>query len=130
MSFQWSDECVKSFQNLKVLLMLAFILTLPDEAVDFIVYCDACRVKLGGVICKKCHCEIFMDYKSLQYIFIQRDLNLRQRKWIELLKNYDITILYHLGKANVVADALSRKTSSTGSLAVISVEDRPLARYV
>ena len=69
-------------------------------------------------------CEIFTDHKSLKYTFQQRDLNLRQRRWLELLKDYDCDILYHPGKANVVADALSRKFS--GSFAHISVEKRPL----
>ena len=68
--------------------------------------------------------EIFIDHKSLKYIFQQRDLNLRQRRWLELLKDYDCDILYHPGKANVVADALSRKFS--GILTHISVEKRPL----
>ena len=68
--------------------------------------------------------EIFTDHKSLKYIFQQRDLNLRQRRWLELLKDYDCDILHHPGKANVVADALSRKSS--GSLAHISVERGPL----
>ena len=63
-----------------------------------------------------------MDHKRLKYIFDQRDLNLRQRRWLELLKDYDYIILYHLGKANVVADALSRK--SIGSLAHIMVQKR------
>ena len=61
-------------------------------------------------------CEVYTDHRSLQYVFIQKDLNLRQRRLMELLKDYDITILYHPGKANVVADALSRKTESMGSL--------------
>ena len=60
-------------------------------------------------------CEIYTDHKSLKNIFQQRDLNLRQRRWLELLKAYDCSILYHPDKANVVADALSRK--SAGSLA-------------
>ena len=68
--------------------------------------------------------EIYTDHKSLKYIFDQKDLNLRQRRWMELLKDYDCTILYHPGKANVVADALSRK--SMGSLAHLSVQRRPL----
>ena len=48
-------------------------------------------------------CEVYTDHRSLQYVFTQKDLNLRQRRWMELLKHYDITILYHPGKANVVA---------------------------
>ncbi|KAH0660902.1 hypothetical protein KY289_029650 [Solanum tuberosum] len=72
-------------------------------------------------------CEIYTDHRSLQYIMSQRDLNSRQRRWIELLKDYDLSILYHPGKANVVADALSRKAVSMGSLAFLSVEERPLA---
>ena len=62
-------------------------------------------------------CQIFTDHKSLKYLFTQKELNLRQRRWMELLKDYDCTIDYHPGKANVVADSLSRK--STGSLAYI-----------
>jgi hypothetical protein len=54
-------------------------------------------------------CDIYSDHKSLKYIFTQNDLNLQQRRWLELIKDYDLGINYHLGKANVVADALSRK---------------------
>jgi hypothetical protein len=54
-------------------------------------------------------CQVYMDHKSLKYIFIQKDLNLRQRRWLELIKDYDLEIHYHPGKANLVADALSLK---------------------
>ncbi len=52
---------------------------------------------------------IYTDHKSLKYLPNQKELNLRQRRWIEFLKDYDCVIDYHPGKANVVADALSRK---------------------
>jgi hypothetical protein len=53
--------------------------------------------------------ELYTDHKSLKYIFTQKDLNLRQRRWLELIKDYDLEIHYHPGNANLVADALSRK---------------------
>jgi hypothetical protein len=52
---------------------------------------------------------VYTDHKSLKYIFTQKDLNLRQRRWLELIKDYDLEIHYHPGKANLVVDALSRK---------------------
>jgi hypothetical protein len=55
-------------------------------------------------------CNIYTDHKSLKYIFTQVDLNMRQRRWLELIKDYDLEVHYHHGKANVVADALSRKS--------------------
>ncbi|MBN8120068.1 Ty3/Gypsy family RNase HI domain-containing protein, partial [Vibrio vulnificus] len=55
------------------------------------------------------HCRFFTNHKSLKYIFTQKELNMRQRRWLELIKDYDIDLQYHEGKANVVADALSRK---------------------
>ncbi|WRX11506.1 Reverse transcriptase [Theobroma cacao] len=59
------------------------------------------------------HCRIFTDHKSLKYLLTQKELNLRQRRWLELIKDYDLVIDYHPGKANVVPDALSRKSSSS-----------------
>nr|GFB80323.1 retrotransposon protein, putative, Ty3-gypsy subclass [Tanacetum cinerariifolium] len=65
-------------------------------------------------------CDVFTDYKSLKYIFTQRELNMRQRRWLELLKHYDTKIQYHPRKANIVADALSSKS---GMIAGIKVEE-------
>ena len=61
---------------------------------------------------------MYSDHKSPKYIFTQRDLNMRQSRWMEFLEDYDFTLHYHSGKANVVADALSRK--SRGVLASIA----------
>ena len=61
---------------------------------------------------------MFLDHNSLKYIFTQWDLNMRQRRWMEYLEDYDFTLHYHPSKANVVADALSRK--SRGVLASIA----------
>jgi hypothetical protein len=55
-------------------------------------------------------CELYSDHKSLKYIFTESNLNLRQRRWLKLTKDYDLGINYHHGKANVVADALSRRS--------------------
>jgi hypothetical protein len=54
-------------------------------------------------------CQVYTDHKSLKYIFTQKDLNLRQRCWLEPIKDYDLEIHYHPGKANLVVDTLSRK---------------------
>ena len=72
--------------------------------------------------------DIYTDHKSLQYIFKQKELNLRQRWWLELLKDYDVDILYHPGKANVVAHALSCK--SMGSLTDVQPERRDMVREI
>ncbi|VVA30995.1 PREDICTED: reverse mRNAase, partial [Prunus dulcis] len=69
-------------------------------------------------------CQIFTDHKSLKYLFTQKELNLRQRRWLELIKDYDCTIEHHPGRANVVADALSRKSS--GSVAYLRGRYVPL----
>ncbi|CAL9002595.1 unnamed protein product, partial [Prunus brigantina] len=154
--FEWSDECEKSFTELKTRLTTAPVLTLPDDSGNFVIYSDASQQGLGCVLMQhgkviayasrqlKKHelnypvhdlelaavvfalkiwrhylygetCQIFTDHKSLKYLFTQKELNLRQRRWLELIKDYDCTIEHHPGKANVVADALSRKSS--GSIA-------------
>jgi hypothetical protein len=55
-------------------------------------------------------CDIYTDHKSLKYFFTQEDLNMRQCRWLELIKDYNLEIHYHLRKANVVTDALSHKS--------------------
>jgi hypothetical protein len=69
-------------------------------------------------------CDIYTDHKSLKYIFTQRELNMRQRRWLELIKDYDLTIQYHPGKANVVADALSRTGVPRTGMPLIADLDR------
>jgi len=66
--------------------------------------------------------RVFSDHKSLKYLFDQKELNMRQRRWMEFLKDYDFELLYHPGKANVVADALRRKTVHTAHLMIKEVE--------
>ena len=61
-----------------------------------------------------------MDHKSLKYSFTQSELNMRQRRWLELIKDYNLEVHYHPGKANVVADALSQKS--------YQVEEAPLSQ--
>ncbi|WRX18655.1 Reverse transcriptase/retrotransposon-derived protein [Theobroma cacao] len=108
--FEWIDACENNFEKLKACLTTALVLSLPQGTEGYTVFCDALRVGLGCVL---------MQHEK-------RDLNLWQRKWMELLKDCDYIILYHLSKVNVVADALSRK--SMGSLAHISTDRRSLIR--
>ncbi|WVZ81168.1 hypothetical protein U9M48_028579 [Paspalum notatum var. saurae] len=69
-------------------------------------------------------CHIYTDHKSLKYILTQPELNMRQRRWLELIKDYDLEIHYHPGKANVVADALSRRAHCN------VIEARPIVRVL
>ena len=61
------------------------------------------------------HVDVYTDHKSIHYVFTQKELNLRQIRWLELLKDYDMSVLYHPDKDNVVADALSRMTMGSVS---------------
>jgi hypothetical protein len=138
--FQWTSICKHSFQELKKRLTTAPILVMPDMENPFSIYCDASGrvvayaswqlrkheahypthdLELAAVVHTLMiwrhylmgkRCELYTDHKSLKYIFTQSNLNLRQRRWLELIKDYDLGINYHPGKANVVADALSRRS--------------------
>ena len=72
------------------------------------------------------HVDVFTDHKNLQYVFTQKDLNLTQRRWLELLKDYDMSVFYHPVKANVVADALSQL--SMGSVSHVEDSKKELVR--
>ncbi|RVW41778.1 Cathepsin D [Vitis vinifera] len=128
--FEWFDDCEHSFQELKNRLVTTPILTIPSGSGGFVVYSDASHQDLGCVLMQhgKVVAYASRQLKSfernypthdldLKYLFSQKELNMRQRIWIELLKDYDCIIQYHPENANVVAYALSRK--SIGSLAAI-----------
>nr|GEU76581.1 putative reverse transcriptase domain-containing protein [Tanacetum cinerariifolium] len=108
--FVWGNNEEEAFQTLKRKLCSVPILSLPEGSEDFVVYCDAslkgfrARYYFYGT-----KCTVYTDHKSLQYILDQKELNMRQRRWVELLCDYDCEIRYHPRKATVVADALSRK---------------------
>ncbi|GJX66121.1 putative reverse transcriptase domain-containing protein [Tanacetum coccineum] len=130
-AFEWGDKQDAAFQTLKTKLCSAPILSLPQGVENFIVYCDASHKGLGAVFMQNekviayaslvfalkiwrhylygTKCTVFTDHKSLQHILDQKELNMRQHHWLKLLSDYDCEIRYHPGKANVVADALSRK---------------------
>ncbi|GJX64711.1 putative reverse transcriptase domain-containing protein [Tanacetum coccineum] len=107
--FDWGDKEETAFQLLKQKLCSAPFLALPEGAENFIVYYDASHKVLSVVLMQNEKCTVFTDHKSLQHILDQKELNMRQRHWLELLSDYDCEIRYHLGKANAVADALSKK---------------------
>ncbi|GKC49161.1 putative reverse transcriptase domain-containing protein [Tanacetum coccineum] len=118
--FDWGDKQEAAFQLLKQKLYSAPILALPEGSEDFVVYYDASHKGLGVILMQRekrhylyeTKCMVFTDHNSLQHILNQKELNMRQRCWLELLSDYDCEIRYHPRKANVVADALNRKDQS------------------
>ena len=140
-AFVWDVQCQESFIELKKRLTSAPILTLPNPEEPFMVYCDASKMGLGGVLMQNgkvvayasrqlrtheknypthdlepaavvfvlkiwrhylygSRFEVFSDHKRLKYLFDQKELNMRQRRWLELLKNYDFGLNYHPGNAS------------------------------
>jgi hypothetical protein len=83
----------------------------PTHDLELAVVVHALKIWRHYIIGNRC--EVYSDHKSLKYIFTQPDLNLRQRRWLKLIKDYDLGINYQPGKANVVADALSRRSHLT-----------------
>ena len=80
----------------------------PTHDLELTVVVHALRIRRHYLLGNICH--IYTDHKSLKYIFTQPELNMRQRRWLELIKDYNLEVHYHPGKTNVVADALSRKS--------------------
>ncbi|KAI3706750.1 hypothetical protein L6452_24692 [Arctium lappa] len=134
--FLWTDAQEQAFQTLKRKLCESPILSLPEGSEDFVDHeknypthdlelaAVVFALKLWRHYLYGTKCTLFTDHKSLKYIFNQKELNISQRRWLELLKDYDCDLLYHPGKANVVADALSRRSHGEGvkmSLARIDV---------
>ncbi|GKD47811.1 putative reverse transcriptase domain-containing protein [Tanacetum coccineum] len=112
-----SEKAEAAFQLLKQKLCSAPILALPEGSENFVVYCDASRKGLGAVLMQR---EKVIAYASRQLKIHEKNytthdlelgavLNMRRRRWLELLSDYGCETRYHLGKANVVTDALSRK---------------------
>ncbi|GAU37353.1 hypothetical protein TSUD_395350 [Trifolium subterraneum] len=108
-AFVWDELCKNSFNLLKQKLTSAPVLVIPDLDKKYVVYCDASNKGLGCVLMQEGAFALYSDHKSLRYLFDQKELNMRQRRWMEYLKDFDFELNYHPGKANVVADALSRK---------------------
>ncbi|GJX37575.1 putative reverse transcriptase domain-containing protein [Tanacetum coccineum] len=116
--YEWGEEEEEAFQMLMQTLCSAPILALLDGTKDFVVYCNASLKGFGAVLMQrekviayasqqlKTHEE---NYTTHDLELDQKELNMRQYRWIDLLSDYDCKIRYHLGKVNVVADALSRK---------------------
>ncbi|GJV76179.1 putative reverse transcriptase domain-containing protein [Tanacetum coccineum] len=112
--FDWGEKEENAFQLIKQKLCSAPILALPEGSEDFVVYCDASHKGLGAVLMQR---EKVIAYASRQlkvheknYTTHDLELGSGKRRWLEsLLSDYDCDIRYHPGKANVVADALSRK---------------------
>jgi hypothetical protein len=122
--FKWGERYQDGFNQLKKRLMSPPVLVMPDLQKGFDIYCDACGQGLRCVLMQERHVT---DYASRQLRkqelnypthdlelaavvhALKKDLNLRQRRWLELIKDYDLEIHHHPGKANLVADALNRK---------------------
>ena len=114
----WYAKCEKNFQELKKRLTSAPVLILANPKESFVVYV----LKIWRHYLYGSKFEVFSDHKSLKYLFDQKEFNMRQRRWLEYLKDFEFQLSYHPGKANVVVDALSRKTLHMSALMVKELE--------
>ncbi|KAA3487563.1 DNA/RNA polymerase superfamily protein [Gossypium australe] len=138
MKFHWIKECQHSLDELKKALTEAQVLSQLESKVEYIkgkeiTYASlqlkphennyptndlelvvvVLDLKIWSHYLYREKCHIFSDHKSLKYLLSLKEINLCQLRWIKLLKDTDLTIEYHLGKTNVVSNALSRKTIMT-----------------
>nr|GEV76868.1 reverse transcriptase domain-containing protein [Tanacetum cinerariifolium] len=122
--FDWCEKEENAFQLIKQKLCSVLILALPEGSEDFVVYCNASHkgLELGSIVFALkiwrhylygTKCMVFTDHKSLQHILDQKELNMRQRRWLELLSDYDCDIRYHPRKANVTNTGSSDRSPET-----------------
>ncbi|XP_022854588.1 uncharacterized protein LOC111375904 [Olea europaea var. sylvestris] len=104
---------VISAEELKKRLVSAPILTLPSPREEFVIYSDAPRQGLGCVLMQNGKVVAYASRQLKTHELNYPTYDLEQRRWLELIKDYDCMIDYHLGKANIVVDALNRNTSSS-----------------
>ncbi|GJR96889.1 putative nucleotidyltransferase, ribonuclease H [Tanacetum coccineum] len=133
--FAWTDERQESFEELKRRIgviayasrqLKPYEVNYPTHDLELAVVVFALKIWRHYLYGEAC--DIFTDHKSLKYIFTQRELNMRQRRWLELLKDYDTNIQYHPGKANVVADAINQKEAQGDDDGYVFPMIRPLLR--
>ncbi|GKD96872.1 putative reverse transcriptase domain-containing protein, partial [Tanacetum coccineum] len=106
--FGWGEKAEAAIHLLKQKLCSVLILAIPKGSENFVVYCDASHKGLGEVLMQKEKYVMFTIHKSLQHILDQKELNMTQRRWLKLLRDYDYEIRYHPGKANVIPSAQSK----------------------
>ncbi|GJV62909.1 putative reverse transcriptase domain-containing protein [Tanacetum coccineum] len=137
-TFDWGEEQERAFQTLKYKLCNAPILALSDGLEDFVVYCDVSGLGLGCVLMQRGKVIAYASrqLKIHEKNYTTHDLELGEHRWIELFSDYDCEIRYHPGKANVVADALSRKewvkakrVRAMNMTLQLSIKDRILAAH-
>ncbi|XP_040369333.1 uncharacterized protein LOC121051237 [Rosa chinensis] len=128
--FVWTEECERAFNVLNARLTTTPVLTIPTSGGGLVIYSDASHQGLGCVLMQHGGVVTYgsrqlkvheRNYPTYDLELAVKELNMRQRRWMEFIKDYDFTLEYRLGKANVVADALSRKPK--GIVASVMVQE-------